>query len=310
MRFNVSVIVHFGTENLCIEWPSSTVVVGTFDGVHLGHQYLLNQTVELARNHRQPSAVVTFDRNPLSVIAPEKCPPSIATLEQNVIAIRRTGAAICVILPFTSDFSQLSAQRFYDEILVKALHAKRVVVGHDFGFGKGREGNAEWLRNRIETHVIEPFLVNQSRVSSSQIRQMVSNGEVEAAATILGRNFSIVGAVIEGERLGRTIGYPTINLARSSNCLIPSDGIYAGACQVGKSTYRAAISIGFRPTVGGTHRTIEAYLLDYPGEEIYGLTVEIFFTHRLRGELNFPDLERLKRQIEDDVEKTRALVEL
>jgi riboflavin kinase / FMN adenylyltransferase len=174
-------------------------------------------------------------------------------------------------------------------------------VGHDFAFGKGREGTTEWLKPRIETEVVPPFEVDGHRVSSSLIRQAVADGNLVSASKWLGRNFSITGAVVSGQKLGRQLGYPTINIARSYDGVLPKDGIYAGLAHTARGDFRAAISIGMRPTVEGDQRTLEAYLLDYPGQEIYGTSVDLEFHRRLRGEEKFDSLEALKHQIALDV---------
>lgn len=300
-------IVHFGVENIVAEWPSSTVVIGTFDGVHLGHRYLVERAVAMARERFQPCVIVTFDRHPLSVLAPDRVPPALGTLEQNVIALRTCGASAGVILAFDAVLSRTSATQFFDQILKQALKADQVVVGHDFAFGHQREGTPEWLSSRVETHVMDQFFVEGQRVSSSLIRDLISDGDVERAAVFLGRPFALAGVVIKGQQLGRTLGFPTVNLARASASVLPPDGVYAGYCKTPLGTFTAGISIGTRPAVQGTHRTIEAYLLDYPGESLYSAPIQMFFCKRLRGEENFPSLEALKEQMALDIQAVRDL---
>lgn len=298
-------LVHFGIDNLVAEWTSSTVCIGTFDGVHLGHRSLLTHAVLHAREHEEPSIVLTFDRHPAAVLKPDSCPPAIGTLEQNVIRLRESGMSGCVIMPFDVELSQWSAERFFEEVIVRALKGRRVVVGHDFAFGHQRRGTHAFLQDRIETHVVEPFLVDGKRVSSSHVRALVSDGRVDEVGGFLGRCFSLVGVVVQGQKLGRTLGYPTLNLARSMETVVPADGVYACRCVTPLGEYGAAVSIGMRPAVDGKHRTIEAYLLDYPGESLYGARVELTFVRRLRGEWDFPSLDALVEQIGRDVEATR-----
>lgn len=297
----------FGDELIQPDWRESVVCIGTFDGVHLGHRELLRTAAELARARECPSVAVTFDRHPLATLAPERCPAPIANLAENLEGIAACGISACAVLRFDRSLSELSADRFFDEILLGRLRAAQVVLGHDFAFGQGREGNEEWLRARIGTVVIPPLVVHGARVSSTAVRAAVTEGRMEDAQTFLGRPFSIGGVVVAGEKLGRKLGYPTLNLARLGPTILPPDGVYAGWCQVNGRRYATAASIGMRPTVGGRVRTVEAYLLDYPGESAYGWAVRLELTHRLREERTFADLEALTTQMALDVELARDL---
>lgn len=298
-------LVHFGIENIRAEWPGATVVMGTFDGVHLGHRALIARASEIARAHEEPCVIVTFDRHPASVLAPDRVPLALGTLEQNVIKMRESGASLCVILPFDANLSRTTAQRFFDEILIGALHAKRILVGHDFAFGLNRQGNAEWLRDRLETEVFPPFLVEGQRVSSGLIRTKVAEGSVEDATLLLGRPFALAGVVIPGHKRGRELGYPTANLARGSATVVPAEGVYAGSCRTPFGEFKAAISVGRNETFGEHHKTVEAYLLDYPGESLYGAAIEVRFHQRLRGQVKFDSVEALIAQMSADVEACR-----
>jgi riboflavin kinase/FMN adenylyltransferase len=299
--------VHFGLELLNAEWSSSVVCIGTFDGVHLGHQAVIGLAVTEAFQRELPCVVLTFDRHPAHVLAPERCPKAIASLGENLAQFERLGVGVSVILPFTEELSQTGAQTFFDEMLVRCLRAKRLVVGHDFAFGKGREGTPAWLQSRIETEVVPPFELHGSRVSSSAVRTAVSEGDMEEAARLLGRPFAISGIVVSGQRLGRTLGYPTANLARSFDQVTPADGIYAGYATTPHGIFRAAVSIGVRPAVGGTARTIEAFLLDYPGHDLYGRNISVAIHSRIREERNFDSLDALKTQIARDVALVASL---
>jgi riboflavin kinase / FMN adenylyltransferase len=297
--------VHFGLGTLVPEWQQSAVVIGTFDGVHLGHQAVIRQAVEIGRQAEIPSIVLTFDRHPAAVLAPGRQPKLLASLESNLEQLDRLGVSMTVVLPFDLALSRTTATDFLSEILEGSLRAKQFVVGHDFALGANREGTAEWLAQRLPTCVVEPFSLNGERVSSSGIRLAVESGSMETAGQWLGRPFRIDGVVVGGQKLGRTIDYPTINLARSIDQVLPPDGVYVATAQMASGKFGAALSIGTRPTVGGEHRTIEAYLLDYPGESLYGQSVGLQIHHWLRGEENFPSLEVLKAQIAQDVLDTR-----
>ncbi|MBL8048532.1 MAG: riboflavin biosynthesis protein RibF [Chthonomonas sp.] len=300
-------LLHFGVETIQPEWPESIVSIGTFDGVHFGHQDVLRRNVEASREHLCPSIVVTFDRNPSAVVHPERAPLSIASLNDNIRMLSRLNLSLCVILEFGAALSRMSAQEFFDQILIRRLRARKVVVGYDFAFGNGRQGTTDWLRERIETEVVPPFEIDGVRVSSTTLRQCIAEGRVEEVTRLRGTPFEMPGVVIRGQQLGRTIGFPTINLARSTNQIVPADGVYAGFCRCSQGEFLAAISIGMRPTVDGTHRTIEAFLLDYPGESLYGESLSLGITHRLRDEWKFETLEKMIDQIHLDVAQTRSL---
>jgi riboflavin kinase / FMN adenylyltransferase len=292
--------LHFGIDSFAAEWEKAVVCIGTFDGVHIGHREVIRTAVDRAKEGGLPCVLITFDRNPAAVLAPEKCPPHIAELQSNLEQFASLQVAITVVLNFDEAFSQITATQFYEDYLVGRFHATAVVVGHDFTFGKARKGTPEWLALRLETDIVAPFLYKGQRVSSSQIRSAIVKGDVETAAELLGRPFEIPGIVVSGQRLGRTIGYPTINLARSLRQVTPADGVYAGYCDTPLGRFQAAISIGARPTVDEL-RTIEAYLLDYPGEEIYGAEVTLSLTRHLRDTCTFENIEDLKTQIASDV---------
>ena len=298
--------VHFGTELLHAEWNSAIACVGTFDGVHLGHQTLIRVAVKRALARELPSVVVTFDRHPAAILAPHKCPKAVASLETNLGQFKQLGVAVAVVLPFDLALSQMHATDFLESVLVRGVKASELVVGHDFAMGKDREGTTEWLSERIPTDVVPKFEVDGVRVSSSAIRSAVSEGDLEGAAKFLGRPFSVSGVVVGGQKLGRQLGYPTANVARSFDQILPAHGVYVGEMETPFGTFQAAASIGTRPAVGGIHRTIEAYLLDYPGDSLYGAHVRLDLHKRLRPEMNFANLEGLVDQIDQDVHDVRA----
>jgi riboflavin kinase/FMN adenylyltransferase len=301
------VLLHFGTDLLHAEWESADVCIGTFDGVHLGHQEVIRTAVKRAQAAERPCVLVTFDRHPAAVLAPSKKPPAVATLEQNLEVFRALGVPVCVVLHFDQLLASVTAQEFLDEILVGKLRATEVVVGHDFAMGRGREGTTKWLSSRIQTTVVPPFELGGRRVSSTEVRRAVAAGEMKTAATLLGRPFAISGVVVSGQKLGRELGFPTINIARSTEQVEPASGIYAGACETVYGRFRAAVSFGVRPAVAGTTKTLEAYLLEYPGDPLYGTNVELSLVAKLRGEQNFDTLESLRAQIAKDVERVAGM---
>jgi riboflavin kinase/FMN adenylyltransferase len=302
-------LTHFGVESVLAEWPEAVACIGTFDGVHLGHRHVIGRAVELGRQTDRPSIVVTFDRHPAAILAPDRVPPAIATLGEDLRQFEALGVSAAVVLRFDAALAAMSAEEFLDRILQRALRATSLVVGHDFALGHERVGTPEWLSERIPTEVVPPFVLDGQRVASSEIRRLVAAGEVEGAAKLLGRPFAIEGVVVGGQKLGRTLGFPTLNLARSGGQVRPADGVYAGRCETSLGHFAAAIGVGVRPTVGGGERTIEAYLLDYPGDSLYGQAVRLEVLRRLRGEIRFDSLEDLRRQMASDVDQVRACIE-
>lgn len=295
-------LVHFGHDLLVAEWDSSVVCIGTFDGVHLGHRELVRETVKRSRESERPGIVLTFDRHPASTLAPDRAPEPISTLEQNLDIFRSLGVSGCLVLPFDHALSITSAEDFFETVLIGKLRAKSVVVGHDFAFGAGREGTTDWLKKRIETTVIPPFELQGRRVSSSDIRSAIVSGDLERATRALGRPFMIEGVVVSGQKLGRTLGYPTVNLARSRAQVSLPDGVYGGLAHTDEGVYLAAISLGSRPSIEGAGRSIEAYLLDYPGANLYGTSLRLEIWEFLRGQITFGDLQDLKEQMSRDVD--------
>jgi len=297
--------VHLGVGVLRAEWERAVVCIGTFDGVHLGHEAVIKTAVSEARRQDLPCVLVTFDRHPAEILAPSRAPMYLAPLQENLRRFEELGVSVTLVLHFDAELSRMSADRFLNEILIGSARAGEIVVGHDFAMGNGREGTASWLSSRIPTTIVPPYEVDGERVSSSVIREAVLEGDMACAARLLGRPYVVTGVVVGGQRLGRQLGYPTANLARSMNQALPANGIYAGWFESSKGRFAAAVSIGVRPAVGGGDRTVEAYLLDYPGDSLYGLSARLSVTSRLHEELDFPSLDDLVEQISRDVAETR-----
>jgi riboflavin kinase / FMN adenylyltransferase len=300
-------IVHFGLSGLSSEWMSAVVCLGTFDGVHLGHQTVIRSAVAAANDQDLPCCLVTFDRHPAATLRPAAKPTSLIELDEKLRMFRELGVSVTLVLPFDMELSQMPALAFLNEILRNRLRASELVIGHDFCFGHNREGTTDWVRTRIKTDIVPPFLLGDVRVSSSAIRTAIDKGELELANRMLGRPYTLSGLVVPGQRLGRTLGYPTINIARSDDQALPPDGVYAGDAETPYGAYRAAMSIGFRPAVQGKVRTVEAYLLDYPGDSLYGRHCRLRLHKKLRDELDFEDLQSLSEQIGRDVAQVREL---
>ena len=300
--------VHFGVELVKPEWKRAVVCIGTFDGVHLGHQQVIKTAVNRAKELEIPVIVVTFDRHPAFILNPSKAPKAIASLKMNLEQLQVHGVGLSVVVAFNAWLSRMSAQEFLQTILIEKLKATCLVVGHDFAMGNGREGNTEWLQNHLETIIVPPFEVDGQRVSSSAIRKAIVSGELDVANAQLGRGFEVQGFVEHGQKLGRELGFPTANIARSFDQVMPRDGVYASWLFVDGKRYQCALAIGTRPAVGGKDRTIEAHLLDYPGHSLYGQHVRLRLETYLRPEVDFASTEALKGQMSKDVESVRAML--
>jgi len=299
------VTVSFGLGALCAEWPRAVACIGTFDGVHLGHRAVIAEGARQAREAELPLVLATFDRHPAATLAPGRRPKALAPLEENLREFAGLGVAVAVVLPFDAEMAAMRASAFLDDVLLAALRADRFVVGHDFAMGQGREGTADWLAARVATTVVPPFEIDGSRVSSSAIRRAVEAGDMGFAARLLGRPFALSGVIVGGQRLGRTLGYPTANLARTIDGVLPPDGVYAARFHAPQGVFSAALAIGTRPAVGGGPRSVEAYLLDYDGASLYGAACRIEIVERLREERDFPSLDALVEQMGRDVQEVR-----
>jgi riboflavin kinase / FMN adenylyltransferase len=274
----------------------ASVAVGTFDGVHLGHREVIDAS----------ESVLTFDRHPVSVVAPQHTPKLLTRPERKAELIASLGVEEMIVIPFDHAFAQRSAAQFIDEVLVGALRAERVSVGENFRFGHRAEGDARLLAadDRFST-IVHPLLeIDGEIVSSSHIRSLVLAGDVAVAGRLLGAPFQLCGEVVRGDERGRTLGFPTANLIPEEELACPGHGVYA--CLANGRP--AAISIGVRPTFQtGRGELIEAYVLDFDGD-LYGSWLCIEFLERLRGERRFDSPAALVEQMRRDVERTRAVV--
>ncbi len=292
----------FGLESLSAGWRESTVCIGVFDGVHLGHQALIRASTLDARESGRPCVALTFDRHPMSVLRPESAPKTVLPLSAKLAKIEGCGVDVLVVARFDREFAVIDAESFVSDVLKAKLRAASVFVGHDFAFGRDRGGDVEFLRARIPTEILSPIEHNGRRVSSTEIRNAIRNGDVGTADSLLGASFVLAGVVVRGNGLARQLGMPTINLAPVSDQILPAHGIYAGWAKTELGEFKAAISVGDRPTVEGAGFAIEAHLIDFPDVEIYGCDVTLSFTERVRDEVRFDSVEALVEQMHRDVE--------
>jgi riboflavin kinase/FMN adenylyltransferase len=289
----------------------SAVTIGSFDGVHRGHQALIKQMRASALRAGRATVVVTFFPHP-SVVLGRVQPFYLTSPEEKLVQINQSGVDWLIELPFTTATAQTRAATFVNQ-LQQHTRLRELWIGHDFALGYQREGNAEFLaqlgRERgFTVHTLEPLTNDGEIISSSNIRAALRAGDVAHAAHLLGRPFRVSGKVVPGDGRGRTIGIPTANLAAWSEHALPANGVYACRAWVGHIPYRAAVNVGTRPTVtADTHRTVEAHLLDLQ-RDLYGLNLVLDFTKRLRGEQKFAGVQELVTQIRSDVETTRAIL--
>jgi riboflavin kinase/FMN adenylyltransferase len=295
-------------------WGPSAVTIGKFDGVHTGHRAVSARLRSVAAERGLVSTVITFDRNPLEILAPDKCPPSLVSNAQKLDLLASTGIDATLMVAFDRGLASLSPEEFVHRILVERLHAAAVLVGSDFRFGAGGAGDVALLRRLGETHGFDVVLIDDvrpehgRRVSSTWIRELLAEGDVRHAGELLGSAPTVRGIVVHGAARGRELGFPTANLSPESEGLIPSDGVYAGWLTDAGERYPAAISVGNNPTFEGVpQKQVEAYVLDRE-LDLYDHTVEVSFVERIRGMVAYTGVEPLIAQIAEDVRDARRIL--
>ena len=284
----------------------SSVAIGIFDGVHRGHQEILAEAAK-----HGPVTVLTFDPHPTSIFAPERTPSALVSLADRIALLKANGAADVVVLPFTREFAAKSPDEFIRDILVKELRATHVTVGANFTFGHKAAGNVEYLKAHADGFKVSAVQLEEDRgsaISSTRIRTLIIDGDIERANELLTRSFYLKGPVVHGEARGRTIGYPTANLQLAENATVPADGVYAGWLSVGDNRWQAAISVGTNPTFPGVRgRQVEAYAIDEIGLDLYDQEAKLEIGFRLRDTLKFDGLEPLLVQMKQDCILAKAL---
>lgn len=284
------------------------LALGVFDGVHIGHQAVIALAVEAAREQGGVAGVITFEPHPIRVLAPQRAPRRIlASIRHKEELLAKLGVELLVVIPFTRDFASQEAGDFLDDLAGAAPDLRTLAMGREWKFGQGRRGDVDLLRafgneHGVSVRSAESVRMDGELVSSTRIRQAIRDGNLDAVAAMLGREYSVLGTVQKGRQLGRTIGFPTANL-KVHNEQLPPDGVWVvdAILQNGRR-YRGAGNLGMRPTVEGEggQRLLEIHLLDYEGD-LYGEPIEVRFLHYVRGERAFDSLDALKTQIEQDV---------
>lgn len=306
-----------GSEFTGFSVPASVLTIGNFDGVHCGHRQILAQAGLFAADQRVPVAVLTFEPHPLAVVGPRQAPPRLTPPEERYTLLRQAGADIVAVADSTPALLGLTPEAFIDQVVIPRFHPTHVVEGASFGFGRGRKGTTDTLRDLGRSHGFEVFIVEPVRmqvehnetvlVSSSLIRALLRAGRVDRAALCLGRAFTLIGVVGRGAQRGVHLGFPTANLDVADQ-LIPGDGVYSGEAHVSSGSYPAAISIGPAPTFDGGISRVEAHLLGFSGD-LYEQPLRLDFHRPLRGQKKFASREELIQQIAADVEQVRRFHE-
>lgn len=273
-------------------YQSTVVAIGNFDGVHLGHQALLQQA----------NTVLTFEPYPQAYFHPERQRPRLTTLREKIHVLQALPPRALCALPFNASLSQLSPENFIQDILIRQLHAKKIVVGEDFRFGYQRQGNVELLKRYIDVDVIPPVLFHGRRISSTWVREALENGDLTTVRSLLDRQYSMIGRVVKGDGRGRQLGFHTANISLQKR-LPPLKGVYAVNIN---HVYKGVANVGSRPTVDGSRNYLEVHIFDF-NQDIYGEYMEVEFTHKIRDEKKFDSLNALQEQIKLDIQFARDL---
>jgi riboflavin kinase/FMN adenylyltransferase len=283
----------------------SAVTIGNFDGVHKGHQVLINKTVKAAKENGVKSVVFTFENHPVNFFKPDAV-KNIISNEDKLKIFESMDVDVAVIVPFDHYMTTVDPTAFVEDILVDKLHAKFIIIGHDFSFAKEKLGNSKFLQSvqdkyKFDVEIVEPVMIRGKRISSTYIRELVSSGRVEEIKEYLGRNYKISGEVIHSKKLGRTFGFPTANISLDKGMLTPDIGIYASIVNIDKELYFGATNVGYNPTVNGQNLSLETNIIDFD-KDIYGKVIEVEFLEKIRDEIKFDGIEGLKNQLAKDVD--------
>jgi riboflavin kinase/FMN adenylyltransferase len=303
--------VHYAIEQLPV-FTNAVITIGTFDGVHCGHRQIINTLREAAAKAGGESVIITFHPHPRKVVASAVTGVRlINTLPERIELIEKMGIDHLVVVPFTAYFANQAAEEYISDFLVAKFHPHTIIIGYDHRFGKERSGNYKLMEAKAPVYnyrlmEIPVHLLDTIKVSSSNIREAILHGHIEEANKLLGYTFFFEGEVIHGDKIGRTIGYPTANLkSTDEEKIVLGDGIYAVYVEAGGEKYKAMMSIGFRPTVNGKKRVVEVNLFDFD-QNIYGQVIRVYVVKYLRSEVKFDGLEALKQALDKDKENSLA----
>ncbi len=299
-----------GLYNLTRPLPASAVTIGNFDGVHRGHQLVISQLKQVASAASLPTVVIIFEPQPIEYFAPDKAPKRLARFREKIAYLKAQQIDYLLCLHFNHDLAEQSAEDFVRQILVDSLNMKHLVIGDDFHFGKNRQGNFQYLKDNCArfgfmVDETEALMIDGERVSSTRIRESIQQDDFEKAAELLGRPYSLSGRIAHGQKLGKKLGYPTINIKMGDKTLIVK-GIFAVHVKgIDNRVLQGVASIGTRPTVNGVDTILEVYILDFD-QDVYGYSVEVEFLYKIREEEKFDSLKELTLHIARDTEKAKA----
>jgi riboflavin kinase/FMN adenylyltransferase len=306
--------VHYGFESYK-NIKNPIVTVGTFDGVHFGHQKIIQRLQKIAKKNNGESVLLTFDPHPRKILLNDQGLKLIHTINEKINILENLGLDHLVIYPFTLEFSKFSAKRYIDELLIQKLGTHTLVIGYDHHFGNDREGNIDLLKkyeksNPFYLEEIKAHEIEEIKISSTKVRSAIEKGNIHLVNDYCGHFYEFSGEVVHGNGIGKTIGTPTANIKLNSNeKIIPLDGVYAVICQIKDANYKGIMNIGFKPTVDeGQKRTVEIHLFDYE-KDIYGQDLRTKVIERIRDEVKFNSLKELKSQILKDNEKAKIILE-
>ena len=299
--------VYYGIEEMEKAYKGAVVTLGVYDGLHRAHMQIIDHVVESAQQLETKSMIITFDPHPRNVLSPHNPPvKSLTTPSEKITALNDTALDGVLFLNVDADLLNTASEEFVRTLLVDKLRARKVIVGYDYHFGKNRDGKPDQLlkygrKYGFDVEIIAPIRLNETTIRSSAIRALLSDGNVEKAAELLGRPYSITGKVVHGSGRGRTLGFPTANIKpAATDKMIPADGIYLTKCRVLETTYFGICNIGVRKTFGEHDRVIEIYLMDVDDVDLYGTGFEMKFLQRLRDEIKFGTREELIEQMKKD----------
>ena len=302
----------FGLQNIGKIYPHPVITIGTFDGMHHGHQKIISQVVKRAKNISGTSIVLTFNPHPQEILTPAKAPLLLTTLDEKINLFKELKVDLLLIINFTQHLSKLSPADFVKGILHNQLKSEEVFIGYNYTFGFKREGDFHLLEQLgkvygFKVKVVSPIKVKKRAVSSTLIREKILAGKVKEAGTYLGHFPSLSGRVISGDKRGKSLGYPTSNLSIEENKLLPPAGVYAVYIKLDKKVHKGVLNIGFRPTFKGKRKSVEVHIFNFK-EKIYGKCLQIALVKRLREEKAFARVEDLICQIGKDIKRARRIL--
>lgn len=301
-----------GIEKVKEKFTYPVLTIGNFDGVHLGHQAIFNMLVNRAKEIKGTSIVFTFEPHPLRVVAPERAPSRLTPFSKKAELIKNFDVDFLICANFTSEFSHIKAEDFVRDVLFKQIGVKEIFIGTNYLFGKGRKGSPELLKKLgkeygFKVNIVPDIVFNNMTLSSSRVRSIIAKGKVEEAPFLLGRYYSVVGVVIEGENRGkRLLNIPTANIS-TSNELLPKDGVYAVKVRVGRKVYGGAANIGCNPTFKNKNISFEVHIFDFD-KNVLGETLKVSFIKRIRDEKKFSGIEELAEQMRHDIQHIRHIL--